>query len=133
MIRVLHLQTHLPSSGNAAFRLHSGMRASGIDSRMLSLTSEILENDIIVQLNRKATIVSFINQKCEHYLTKKSKPQYGLFSYPLFGTDISKHDQVIQADVIYIHWAIGGFLNLKNIEKLAKLKKPIIFFMHDMW
>ena len=42
-------------------------------------------------------------------------------------------EEVKNADYIYIHWALGGFLNLANIEQLAKLGKPVIFFMHDMW
>jgi len=41
--------------------------------------------------------------------------------------------QVVDADIIYIHWAIGGFLNLNNYEQIFKLNKPVIIFMHDMW
>ena len=40
---------------------------------------------------------------------------------------------VKNADYIYIHWALGGFLNLNNMAQLAQLGKPILFFMHDMW
>ena len=38
-----------------------------------------------------------------------------------------------QADVIYVHWFLLGFLSLRNIEQLARLKKPLVFVMHDMW
>jgi glycosyltransferase involved in cell wall biosynthesis len=56
-----------------------------------------------------------------------------MFSYPIFGNNIENHILVKKADIIYLHWVIGGFLNLNNIEQLAKLNKPIIIFMHDMW
>jgi glycosyltransferase involved in cell wall biosynthesis len=100
---------------------------------MLSLTSEIQENDYIKHLNKKAYLVSLLNEKCEEFITKDRIKKYGLFSYPIFGTDISKRKQIQSADIIYLHWAIGGFLNLNNIENLAKSGKPLIIFMHDMW
>lgn len=133
MIKVLHLQKHLPSSGNAAYRLHTAMLKNGIDSKMLSLTSEILEGNVVENLDRKASAIALINEKCEHFITKHSDPKFGLFSFPLFGNDISSHEMVLQAEVIYIHWAIGGFLNFNSIRKIASLNKPVIFFMHDMW
>lgn len=49
------------------------------------------------------------------------------------GADISNHPQVKDADIIHLHWINQGFLSLKNIEALAKLNKPIVWTMHDMW
>ena len=55
------------------------------------------------------------------------------FPYPVLGSNVSIMKEIREADYIYIHWVLGGFLTLKNIEQLAKLGKPLIFFMHDMW
>ena len=49
------------------------------------------------------------------------------------GINISKHPLVKEADIIHLHWINQGFLSLKNIRQLAKLKKPIVWTMHDMW
>lgn len=49
------------------------------------------------------------------------------------GVDISNHPQVKDADIIHLHWINQGFLSLKDIEALAKLNKPIVWTMHDMW
>ncbi|MDR0733160.1 MAG: glycosyltransferase family 4 protein [Dysgonamonadaceae bacterium] len=49
------------------------------------------------------------------------------------GTDISRHPFVKQADIIHLHWINHNFLSLKNIEKLLKLGKPVVWTMHDMW
>lgn len=49
------------------------------------------------------------------------------------GADISNHPQVKDADIIHLHWINQGFLSLKDIEALAKLNKPIVWTMHDMW
>jgi glycosyltransferase involved in cell wall biosynthesis len=49
------------------------------------------------------------------------------------GTDITRHPLVKQADIIHLHWINHNFLSLKNIEKLLKLGKPVVWTMHDMW
>jgi glycosyltransferase involved in cell wall biosynthesis len=55
------------------------------------------------------------------------------FSLANFGSDISKHPDIISADVIHLHWVNQGFLSLKNILDLAALGKPIVWTLHDMW
>ena len=133
MIKVVHLQTHLPSSGNAAFRLHKVLNESGVQSRMLSLTSDVGTSANVDNLNLKATIFAKFNSKFHNRYNKKAIEKFGMFSYPVLGNDISKHQFVVEADIIYIHWVLAGFLNFSGLEKLMKLGKPIIFFMHDMW
>lgn len=133
MIKVVHLQTHLPTSGNAAFRLHQALNKSGVHSTMLSLTTDVEANEKIDHLNLKATVVARLNSKFHNRHNRKVIEKFGLFSYPVLGTDVSKHQFVVEADIIYIHWVLAGFLNFSGLEKLMKLGKPIIFFMHDMW
>jgi len=38
--------------------------------------------------------------------------------------------EIFDPDIINIHWMGGGFL---RIEDVAKMKRPIIWTMHDMW
>lgn len=49
-----------------------------------------------------------------------------------FGADLSKNRKVKEADVIILHW-VNSFLSEDSIRKLAKLNKPLIWVMHDMW
>lgn len=49
------------------------------------------------------------------------------------GTDLSEESLVKEADIIHLHWINQGFLSLRDIEKLVKLNKPIVWTMHDMW
>lgn len=133
MIKVVHIQKHLPTSGNAAFRLHSAMLEAGVDSEMLSLSSDVSGDERIRHLGKINQLVSWIDGKILMYLTRKVSGRFGLFSFPFLGSDISDLEQIKSADIIYLHWVNGGFLNLKSIRKLTKLNKPIVFFMHDMW
>lgn len=133
MIRVVHIQTHLPSSGNAAFRLHNNMNKRGIYSTMLSLTSDLPNSEQITSLRFRAKLKAMLNTTLSNRYKKGLNDEYGMFSYPVIGNDLSNHDFVLQADVIYVHWAIGGLMNFKSFESLAKTNKPIILFLHDMW
>ncbi len=132
-IKVVHLQKHLPASGNAAYRLHCELLNAGIDSRMLSLSSDVTGDQKICSLGKINQFISWVDSKILSYLTRSSIKSFGSFSYPVLGADISNRKEIADADVIYLHWINGGFLNLRSIKKLARLNKPLVFFMHDMW
>ncbi len=133
MTKVVHLQTHNSPSGNAAYRLHKGLLNVGVDSYMLSLTSEVPISKRVKTLKFRSGLKALINGRLHQRKIQKVDPSFGMFSSPILGNSIVKHQMVESADIIYLHWVLAGFLNLKNIETLAKLNKPIIFFMHDMW
>lgn len=57
----------------------------------------------------------------------------GRFTFPYFGEDISQIDLIKDADILNLHWINGGFLSLKSLEKIAKMNKPILWTLHDMW
>jgi len=133
-MKVLHIQTSLGNSGNAAYRLHTAMLKNGVDSMMLMLDSVRVNSKIAKYSGFKKFVKQNINRYIFQYYSKKLKKNEYLFTYPCYlGTDIAKNPLVISSDVIYLHWIVGGFLTLGNIRALAKLGKPIVFFMHDMW
>jgi glycosyltransferase involved in cell wall biosynthesis len=135
MTKIVHLVYSPESSGKAALRIHRAFTEAGMDSKILSLHQSTLENDKIKYLGRIPIWHWKFEIRMQKFLAKRIKmdKQYGIFTYPVFGADLSKLNDIKNADVIYLHWVLWGLLNLKTIEKLAKLNKPIIFFMHDMW
>jgi glycosyltransferase involved in cell wall biosynthesis len=54
-----------------------------------------------------------------------------LFSAIDTGFDIAKHQTVIEADIINIHWS-SFFLASYSINKILELGKPVFFTLHDM-
>jgi len=133
MTKVVHLQNHNSPSGNAAYRLHKALLESEVDSYMLSLTSDAPISKRIDKLKLRSGFKALINGRLHNRKIRKIDSSYGMFSSPILGNDIVDHEMVQKADIIYLHWILGGFLNFKNIEDLASLNKPIIVFMHDMW
>lgn len=124
----------MSSAGSAAYRLHTAFLAHGIDSSILSLVPPDAGDEKITGLRKRNKMAADFDQRLQTILIRKYiKPEKGLFSYPILGNDISKHPLVTNSDVIYVHWVLHGFLNLKNFEQLVSLGKPVIFFLHDMW
>ena len=49
------------------------------------------------------------------------------------GTDITTLREFEEADIIHLHWINQGMLSLKNIRKILRSGKPVIWTMHDIW
>ncbi len=133
MTKVVQLQIDPGSAGKQALRLHKAFLEAGIDSSVLSLHATKIKDERIKHLGRKPNLIASLDAKIQKYLTRKNKGKFGAFSYPVLGTDVSKIPIVREADIIYLHWVLGGFMNLSGMEKLARLKKPVVFYLHDMW
>ncbi len=133
MSKIVQIQIFSEYTGRAALRLHRVFLKHGIDSSMITLHHAMNDDKKIKQKGKISSIIARLDRLLQTNLNRNNVKEFGLFSYPLLGSDISQMNEVVQADIIYIHWAIGGFLNISGFEKLAKLGKPVIFFMHDMW
>jgi glycosyltransferase involved in cell wall biosynthesis len=133
MTKIVHIQYSTESAGSAALRLQKAFIDAGLQSNIISLQKDNASDLKTKTLGRKHRLIAKIDTRIKKYLTRHSVKEFGLFSYPVLGTDIANLPEVKNADIIYIHWALNGFLNLKGFEQLAKLNKPVIFFMHDMW
>jgi len=55
------------------------------------------------------------------------------FSTANAGTDISKHPDILNADLLHLHWTNGGFLSINDLKKLFQTGKPVVWTLHDMW
>lgn len=49
------------------------------------------------------------------------------------GTDITRLPEFREADIIHLHWINQGLLSLKDIRKILKSGKPVVWTMHDIW
>lgn len=131
--RIVHLSYGVKSSGDYTMRLHEAFRRADVDSSVLSLHSDISGDPHVYSLSRKSRLIANIDGKIQAYLKRNTIKDFGLFSFPVLASDVSKFKQITDADAIYVHWALHGFLNLKMMEKLAQTGKPIFFVLHDMW
>lgn len=50
-----------------------------------------------------------------------------------FGSDITRRPEFQEADVIHLHWVNQGFLGLKDMERVLRSGKKVVWTMHDAW
>ncbi len=121
----------------AASRLHNCLKENNIEVKMLVEDTVDNNNEIAsvsnTKLAKKKALNRFINERLYFLPFEKSKNVRYKFSPAISGIDISTHPLVKEADIIHLHWINHGFLSLKNLDQLFKLKKPIVWTMHDMW
>lgn len=136
-MKIVHLSTRDVAGGaaKAAFRLHSKMIKSGIESSMFVLTKERHGDKNIKTVSlRSAKIYSLVRGSVNHFLKKKvcGNTQF-LFSIDLLGVGVSKNEIIRSADVVCIHWINTNFVTIPQIGSLLKLGKPVVWVLHDMW
>ena len=123
----------MESAGRAALRLQKAFASVNVESGIVSLQHSIQGGAGVKYLGAWARIVSRIEDKIQAFLTRKIDKRLGSFSYPVLGNNLARLEEIKKADVIYIHWALKGLMNLRSMEQLAGLNKPVVIFLHDMW
>ncbi|PKL40240.1 MAG: glycosyl transferase family 1 [Candidatus Riflebacteria bacterium HGW-Riflebacteria-1] len=130
------LVNYSDTSGGAAratFRLHKGLQSEGVLSELL--VQEKNSDDYTVAVTASKffqyfpNIMPIIDSLPLRLYPKRKKlllfsPSW--FSLNNFTRQINESD----ADLVHLHWICGGLL---TIEDLAKIKKPIVWSLHDDW
>lgn len=125
------------SKGGAAVvsrRLMEALRAEGADARMIVVEKFTDSPYIDVAAPSFKLKSAFLAERLQIYLNNGFNRQ-NLFKVDTgaFGVNILNHPWVKEADVIMLNWVNQGFVSLKDIGKLAKEGKQIIWTMHDLW
>lgn len=119
-------------AGIAATRLHNGLIKIGINSRMLVQKKESQDPTIIGPRSNCEKYYSLIKSKINSLpprLLSRDRNNF-IFSASWFPNNTSKRIKKVGPDIVHLHW-IGG--NFVPIRELAKIKKPIIWTLHDFW
>lgn len=134
MQKVVQIQFSNKSAGSSAQRIHKGfLNLKSVDSNVISLFKDNATFDGVTYLSKVSRLKAFLNNWIESKKYKYNKSKFGLYSYPVLGTDVSKMSLIHNADAIYIHWVQLGFFDFRSFEKLFELDKKIFIVLHDMW
>lgn len=107
-----------------AFRLHTGLRLAGHESRMVVgwKTEESMDIHAVMgktKLIRRAVLL----------LDKGLSLQYSLLPW---AGDFLNHPFIRAADVIHLHNLHGGYFPYRMLPKLSRMA-PLVWSLHDMW
>lgn len=128
-MKVLHLSTSDIDGGaaRAAYRLHQGLLQLDIDSKMLVRAKFSTDPSVI---GYKPLIAKLGSKLDSHPLRKYPKRKKLMFSSQWFPDTVVSKVRAINPDIVHLHWTCNGYL---RIESLTKLKKPLVWTLHDMW
>jgi glycosyltransferase involved in cell wall biosynthesis len=133
-IKVMHISysNNIGGAAKAASRLHESLL-----EKIYSKFFYIKSNDNLVKKysftnkQKKIKIFYFLIRYIERFITKifffRSQ---SIHSLNLFNTFLPEFINSSNFDIIHLHW-IGG--NTLSIDDIAKINKPIVWTMHDMW
>ncbi len=134
-MKIVHLNTYADNggAGKACSRLNKALQQQGVDSHLwvnFSFGRHYKSNAFATGfLGRGLAAAAIISERVmAGWLLKPLKTP---FSFPLFGSDISNHPALRQADIIHLHWINHGFLRPADLAQLRKLNKPIVWTFHD--
>ncbi|GAC1307762.1 MAG: glycosyltransferase family 4 protein [Mucilaginibacter sp.] len=63
----------------------------------------------------------------------KNKSLRFAFSTANVGTDISDNQEILNADILHLHWTNFGYLSINDLKKLFNTGTPVVWTLHDMW
>jgi len=119
-------------AARAAKRLQKGLKSIGVKSEMLVLKKDSNDPDIIGPKGRVNKALSLIRPSIDKYPLKnypdRSKTLFSPAWVPFSG--ILKKINSSDADIVHLHWINSGMI---RIEEIAKINKPIVWSLHDMW
>lgn len=133
-MKVVHINTNDLGGGAAiaSSRHCEAMIRSGIDAKMVTLTKGSHKPYVKKLHLGFRTLLTYVFTFLHNRLLKRISP-IGTFSVMHYGHPFHKDKDVREADLIVIHWVNKNCLSIKGIEKILKLGKPTIWYMHDMF
>lgn len=133
-MKILHLNTHdiLGGAARAAGRIHLALLASGVDSRMLVQIKSGDDPAVSGPDSRLARGLGYARPYLDklgvYGPLKNEKAYFHPARVPFF--NLHRKIAKVDPDIVNLHWVAGGFF---RIEDLRRIRKPIVWTMHDMW
>lgn len=130
-VSILSAYDRANGSARAAYRLHQGLQAVGVDSNMLVKGKQTSDNTVIAPKSKVAegiakARVTFDGLPLKLYRQRQST----LMSLQWLPDNCSTQIKRLNPDIINLHWANDAHV---QIETLAKVNVPIVWSLHDMW
>lgn len=114
-------------AARAAYRLHQSLQSIGITSHLLVRTKLSADRTTIAYKPTLAKLGSSLDSLPLQFYSKCNRT---LFSTQWFPDAIAPKVAQLNPDVIHLHWACNGYL---QIETIPQFRQPVVWTLHDMW
>lgn len=138
-MKLLLISTNDSGGGaaNACLRLFEALRGLGVEVRLLVAHGDSSRAQTAVLganwLGRMRLAWYKLSERLQILWHHRRFNPLWRISTASSGFDLTNHPWVQEADIIHLHWINQGFLGLKGLRSLAKLGKPIVWTLHDLW
>lgn len=143
MIKIVHISTSKNGgAGIAAYRIHEALnKTNQVESYFIQKDKNasnkhekidyvsFYKPSIIFRILRKLKLIDFTENSQLRKFVKTFSSNFEIATFPTSSYRIEEHPLVKEADIIHLHW-VADFLNYPTFFK--KIKKPIIWTLHDM-
>ena len=120
-------------AGIACARLVEALRRGGHQVSVLTAENKSQKPNVKTTMSYLRWRFNFTAERLSWWRQEANKEVRFAFSLGNWGKNASAQQAVNQADIIHLHWINHGFLSLENLNQLAKLNKPIVWTLHDLW
>ena len=134
-MKVLHISYGdlFGGANKAAFNIHKSLLSLGVDSEMLVMFKSS-DDETVIGINHKYPLIYYktkFKQQIEKIiLTLQKSDNQTLHSLNLFSSGVHKLINNMNVDLVNLHWVNFEML---SISEIAKIKKPIVWTLADMW
>lgn len=135
-MRVLIVNTseNIGGAAIAANRLMEALKNNGVKAKMLVRDKRTEQITVATLPPSPLLKAKFVWERfCIWKANRFSRNNLFQVDLANTGTDITTLPEFKEADVIHLHWVNQGFLSLKDIGRIIRSGKPIVWTMHDQW
>lgn len=132
-MKILHINTKdiRGGAGIAAYRLHTGLVEAGADSRMLVQEKFSDDHRVIGPKTKSGKLLASIKHEIEKIPFRfMNTNEVGSWTSNLFPSALNKHISRENPDIVHLHLITNSMM---SIYEMRKIKKPLVWTMHDMW
>ncbi len=134
-MNVLQLSTDDFSGGasRAAYRLHQALCAEGVESRMRVLVRQTA-NEQVTPGRAPRSFEQKVRERLARIVRDRRARKFRtdnliMHSYGQVSAGLVDEINADAADVLNLHWIV----NLLSVQDIGRLRKPIVWTLHDMW
>lgn len=117
----------------AANRLMHALTTAGVEVRMLVRDKQTQDPRVTAAGGPLALLPKILERLCIFIRQGFSRKHLWEADIANVGISVTSHPLYRWADVIHINWVNQGMLSLKEIERMARDGKRIVWTLHDAW
>jgi glycosyltransferase involved in cell wall biosynthesis len=118
-------------AARAALRLHQGLRAIGVESRLVVGLRQGTDPGVLGPAGAGARLALRGRRFLDSLPVRRHRARRaGVFTPAAVPDRLAARLRSLDADVVHLHWVADALL---RIESLAHLGRPLVWTLHDSW